>query len=174
MAIQEAINQGITTAAVIGQLNEVPQARKEYKSAVKLKDMTLDAIQNQRRVVANVMEDYKNDKINEKEAEERINKGVKSVNDLADLTKEAAKNVALRRGDAILFKEVSQLGHLQEFSFDIESKANTRVIDNSVYKNSQKNNVKARRDNFTASIGGQEIKDPKLLEKIKEASKNGK
>lgn len=61
-----------------------------------------------------------------------------------------------------------------EVSKQLIESSQVRLNEQKLVRAIQKNNVKARRDEFTASIGGQEIKDPKLLEKIKEVSKNGK
>ena len=103
-AIQSAINEGITSAAILGQLNEVPQARREEKTANKLLDMTFKQYDVAEKAVKQASE--KMAKTNKPLSDEEL-KDVDSYtapyNELQKLSQEAAKKVALRKGDADMY-----------------------------------------------------------------------
>ena len=105
-AIQSAVNQGITTAAILGQLNELPQARKEEKTASKLLDM---ASEQSDRAFKAVNEARKKDKSLSDEELKAIDEQTQPYNELIGLAQEASKKVALRSGNTDIYRLASQL-----------------------------------------------------------------
>lgn len=104
--IQSAINQGITTAAILGQLNELPQARQEEKTAIKLLDMAGEA---SGKVSAAVKKGLNADKpLSDKELE-AIDEQIQPYNELLGLAQEAGRKVALRHGNTDIYRLASQL-----------------------------------------------------------------
>ena len=105
-AIQQAVNQGITTAAVLGQLNELPQARREEKTAIKLSKMSYEAAD---KVSAAVKEAQNVDKPLSDEELKAIDEQIQPYNELLGLAQEAGKKVALRSGNTDIYRLASQL-----------------------------------------------------------------
>ena len=108
-AIQQAINQGITTAAILGQLNELPQARKEEKTAKSLGKM---ATEQGKEIIGDMSKNLEKLKNGEPADMETFNDKVSTYNELVGLTKEAGKKVALRSGDIELYNAAV---HLKSF-----------------------------------------------------------
>ena len=108
-AIQQAVNQGITTAAVLGQLNELPQARKEKKTAKSLGKM---ATEHGKEIIGDMSKNLEKLKNGEPADMETFNDKVSAYNELVGLTKEAGKKVALRSGDTELYNAAV---HLKSF-----------------------------------------------------------
>lgn len=105
-AIQQAVNQGITTAAILGQLNELPQARREEKTATKLLKMSEEAAD---KVSAAVTKGLNADKpLSDKELK-AIDEQIQPYNELLGLAQEAGKKVALRSGNTDIYRLASQL-----------------------------------------------------------------
>ena len=108
-AIQQAINQGITTAAILGQLNELPQARKEKKTAKSLGKM---ATEQGKEIIGDMSKNLEKIKNGESADMETFNDKVSAYNELVGLTKEAGKKVALRSADTELYNAAV---HLKSF-----------------------------------------------------------
>lgn len=161
MAIQQAINQGITTAAVMGKLSGIPEMRRagKYQKAI------LEG--------AHGMTPEGEAKFDQREFEQ-IRPAVK----------------AYTENQMELFKKTGKSKYLKEFQETVESAKQfdptpRRDIIRMKLKQIQKENVKARKEllmkideaineQFTANIGGKQINDPELLNKLKEASNSGK
>lgn len=122
-AIQQAINQGITTAAILGQLNELPQARKEEKTASKLLDMTSEQSD---RVFKALNEATKKDKSLSGEELKAIDEQTQPYNELIGLAQEAGKKVALRSGNTDIYRLASQLKPVRKL-YDPEKEMQAKI-----------------------------------------------
>lgn len=150
MAIQEVINQGITTAAVIGNLSGIPEMRRagKYQKAI---------LEGAHRITPEGEGAF--DQQEFKQIRPAVNTYLENQ---LELFKKTGKSKYLKE-----FQETAE--SMKQFEPTLQRSDKERIL-----RQRQRDNVKARRDGFTASIGGQQIKDPELLKKLKEASKNGK
>lgn len=137
-AIQQAVNQGITTAAIIGQLNELPQARREEKTAIKLSKMSYETAD---KVLAAVKEAQNTDKPLSVEELKAIDEQIQPYNELLGLSQEAGKKVALRSGNTDIYRLASQLKPISKlYDPEKEMQAKKRAQEQFTLARKQKKN----------------------------------